>query len=85
MHNHSMYELNLTCLVDQCCMILLSHTHTHTHTHTQIISDEVAKLQSQRAITSAKMEEYRRKLVDLGHRVIQVCLSTLYIPSCITL
>ena len=52
-----------------------THAHTHTHTHSQIISAEISELQSRRAVTSAKMEEYRRKLFDLGHRVLRVCLS----------
>jgi nuclear pore complex protein Nup54 len=38
----------------------------------EIISAEISELQSRRAVTSAKMEEYRRKLFDLGHRVLRV-------------
>ena len=53
-----------------------THTHTHTHTHTphthQIISTEILALQSRHAVTSARVEDYRRKLLDLGHRVLRV-------------
>jgi nuclear pore complex protein Nup54 len=38
----------------------------------EIISAEVADLQSHRAVMNAKMEEQRRKLIDLGHRVLRV-------------
>ena len=92
------------CLFVLACFFLPSFsslikacTHTHlkshslTHSHTQIISAEIAELQRARAVTSAKMEEYKRKLVDLGHRVLQVCvrqlifLTTLSVLCCFAL
>jgi len=53
---------------------LFSHIlSTKTHTHgLQIISGDISELQKNQATTVAKIAQYKRKLMDLSHRVLQV-------------
>ena len=39
----------------------------------QIISNDISELQKNQATTVAKIAQYKRKLMDLSHRVLQVC------------
>lgn len=39
----------------------------------QIISNDISELQKNQATTVAKIVQYKRKLMDLSHRVLQVC------------
>lgn len=44
----------------------------------QIISSDISDLQKNQATTVAKIAQYKRKLMDLSHRVLQVsCLAGL--------
>lgn len=38
----------------------------------QIISNDISELQKNQATTVAKIVQYKRKLMDLSHRVLQV-------------
>lgn len=38
----------------------------------QIISNDISELQVNQATTAAKITQYKRKLMDLSHRVLQV-------------
>ena len=38
----------------------------------QIISNDISELQKNQSITVAKIAQYKRKLMDLSHRVLQV-------------
>lgn len=40
--------------------------------HFQIISNDISELQKNQATTVAKIAQYKRKLMDLSHRVLQV-------------
>lgn len=41
----------------------------------QIISSDISELQKNQATTVAKIAQYKRKLMDLSHRVLQVAAS----------
>lgn len=45
----------------------------HAHLALQIISSDISELQKNQATTVAKIAQYKRKLMDLSHRVLQVC------------
>lgn len=45
----------------------------HAHLDLQIISSDISELQKNQATTVAKIAQYKRKLMDLSHRVLQVC------------
>lgn len=55
----------------------------------QIISNDISELQKNQATTVAKIVQYKRKLMDLSHRVLQVHaspqlvkpVSLLFLPS----
>lgn len=55
--------------------VLLLHVFTHTHLTPQIISSDISELQKNQATTVAKIAQYKRKLMDLSHRVLQVAAS----------
>lgn len=38
----------------------------------QIVSNDISELQKNQATTVAKIAQYKRKLMDLSHRVLQV-------------
>lgn len=40
----------------------------------QIISNDISELQKNQATTVAKIAQYKRKLMDLSHRVLQVAV-----------
>jgi len=42
----------------------------------QIISGDISELQKNQATTVAKIAQYKRKLMDLSHRVLQVQATT---------
>lgn len=42
----------------------------------QIISNDISELQQNQATTVAKIAQYKRKLMDLSHRVLQVTASS---------
>lgn len=44
----------------------------------QIISNDISELQKNQATTVAKIVQYKRKLMDLSHRVLQVHASPLF-------
>ncbi|XP_016348366.1 nuclear pore complex protein Nup54-like [Sinocyclocheilus anshuiensis] len=44
-------------------------------TRVDIISNDISELQRNQATTAAKITQYKRKLMDLSHRVLQVPLS----------
>lgn len=46
-----------------------------THLDMQIISSDISELQKNQATTVAKIAQYKRKLMDLSHRVLQVAAS----------
>lgn len=50
-------------------------THLHVRTDLQIISNDISELQKNQATTVAKIAQYKRKLMDLSHRVLQVHVS----------
>lgn len=47
--------------------------HTRGAVDVQIISNDISELQKNQATTVAKIVQYKRKLMDLSHRVLQVC------------
>lgn len=49
--------------------------HSLTHLDLQIISSDISELQKNQATTVAKIAQYKRKLMDLSHRVLQVAAS----------
>lgn len=44
----------------------------------QIISNDISELQKNQATTVAKIAQYKRKLMDLSHRVLQVAVSLFF-------
>lgn len=48
---------------------------TLTYLDLQIISNDISELQKNQATTVAKIAQYKRKLMDLSHRVLQVAAS----------
>lgn len=49
---------------------------THLSAILQIISNDISELQQNQATTVAKIAQYKRKLMDLSHRVLQVVASS---------
>lgn len=49
----------------------------------QIISNDISELQKNQATTVAKIVQYKRKLMDLSHRVLQVRASPLPTNPCL--
>ncbi|XP_039636431.1 nucleoporin p54 [Perca fluviatilis] len=47
---------------------------TNTNMDLQIISSDISELQKNQATTVAKIAQYKRKLMDLSHRVLQVLI-----------
>lgn len=47
----------------------------------QIISNDISELQKNQATTVAKIVQYKRKLMDLSHRVLQVHASFIHLES----
>lgn len=47
----------------------------------QIISNDISELQKNQATTVAKIAQYKRKLMDLSHRVLQVAVSSFQLSS----
>lgn len=50
----------------------------HACVDLQIISNDISELQKNQATTVAKIAQYKRKLMDLSHRVLQVAVSLLF-------
>ena len=48
------------------------HLFTSALISQQIISNDISELQKNQSITVAKIAQYKRKLMDLSHRVLQV-------------
>lgn len=53
-------------------MLFAVFTHLHAFVILQIISNDISELQKNQATTVAKIAQYKRKLMDLSHRVLQV-------------
>lgn len=50
----------------------------HACVDLQIISNDISELQKNQATTVAKIAQYKRKLMDLSHRVLQVAVSLFF-------
>lgn len=53
-------------------LLVLLRVFTRTYLTPQIISSDISELQKNQATTVAKIAQYKRKLMDLSHRVLQV-------------
>lgn len=62
-------------------MLTAVFSHLLTHLDMQIISSDISELQKNQATTVAKIAQYKRKLMDLSHRVLQVAASPFYLCS----